>query len=58
MWRCGGAQNLGLRYLRDYQQLVKPSEPQTEFDDRNRLCCMKFYLTHSAINPRDIARHT
>jgi protein-ribulosamine 3-kinase len=58
MWRCDGAQNLGLRYLREYQQLVGPSEPKSEFDDRNRLYCMKFYLTHSAINPGDVARNT
>lgn len=58
MWRCDGAQNLGLRYLREYQQLVAPSEPKAEFDDRSRLYCMKFYLTHSAMNPNDIARVT
>lgn len=58
MWRCDGAQNLGLRYLREYQQLIGPSEPKAEFDDRNRLYCMKFLLTHSAINPGDIARPT
>lgn len=58
MWRCDGAQNLGLRYLREYQQLVGPSEPTAEFDDRSRLYCMKFLLTHSAINPGDIARST
>lgn len=58
MWRCDGAQNLGVRYLREYQHLIGPSEPKAEFDDRNRLYCMKFYLTHSAINPGDIARHT
>jgi len=58
MWRCDGQQNLGLEYLREYQRLVEPSSPKEEFDDRSRLYCMKFYLTHSSMNPGDIARST
>jgi protein-ribulosamine 3-kinase len=58
MWRCDGAQNLGVRYLREYQKVVGPAKPEAEFDDRNRLYCMKYYLTHSALNPGDIARQT
>ncbi|KAK0724629.1 Fructosamine/Ketosamine-3-kinase [Lasiosphaeris hirsuta] len=56
MWRRDGAKNLGLQYLREYQKLARPSKPEEEFDDRNRLYCMAFSLTHSALNPGDAER--
>jgi fructosamine-3-kinase len=56
MWRRYGVQNLGRPYLDEYKRIFPPAEPQGEFDDRNRLYCLKFDLNRSAGHPGDKAR--
>lgn len=56
MWRRYGIQNLGQEYLDEYKRIFPPSEPQDEFNDRNRLYSIKFDLNMSAGNPGETAR--
>lgn len=58
MWRRYGSQNLGQQYLDEYKQIFPPSEPQAEFDDRNRLYSIKFDLNASASTPSEKNRNT
>lgn len=48
IWRGNNAQNLGPTYLDEYKKVFPPSEPQDEFDDRNRLYSIKYDLNLSA----------
>jgi fructosamine-3-kinase len=48
MWHRYGVRNLGRPYLDEYKQRFPLSKPQEEFDDRNRLCSLKYDLNHSA----------
>lgn len=57
MWQRGGPLNLGQVYLDEYTRMFPPSEPQGDFDDRNRLYSLKFDLNTSAAIPGLEARH-
>lgn len=45
MWR-NGHYRFGKPYFRQYLNLMPPSEPVEQFDDRNRLYAMKYTLSH------------
>ena len=45
MWR-NGQYRFGKSYFRQYLNLILPSEPVEQFDDRNRLYAMKYTLSH------------
>jgi protein-ribulosamine 3-kinase len=41
----------GKAYFRQYLRNFPPSEPVEQWDDRNRLYCMKYHLSHSMAWP-------
>lgn len=56
-WRCSWAFHFKSPiYMRLYQQLVEPSEPAEEWDDRNRLYSLHPYFVDSAGHPGSISR--
>ena len=58
MWRCArhciNAKMFTQQYLRDFPA----SEPVEEWDDRNRIYCVKMNMIHSAHHKGDIVRQT
>lgn len=58
MWRCArhkiGSKKFKLQYLREFEM----SEPKDEWDDRNRLYCVKMNIIHSAHHPEANVRQT
>lgn len=56
MWRRTEPRYLGPRYVPEYLILRGPSEPASEFDDRNRLYCLHYRLNYSIGHPGDIER--
>jgi fructosamine-3-kinase len=59
MWRCERHKFSKLpEYKKHYLQIMGRSEPVDEFDDRNRLYCVKMNVIHSAHYPGCIERKT
>lgn len=57
IWRCFWTTYFtSPAYLEAYQQLVKPSEPAEEWDDRNRLYSIWIHIIQSAGHPGSQAR--
>jgi len=48
MWRCERHQINSREFLREYLKNSGVSEPEDQFDDRNRLYCAKMNIIHSA----------
>ena len=56
-WRCSWATYFKTpTYLQLYKELIKPSEPVEEWDDRNRLYSIHPYLNDSAGHPGSVSR--
>ncbi|KAJ5691112.1 Fructosamine kinase-domain-containing protein [Penicillium malachiteum] len=56
-WRCSWARQFRVPiYMELYQQHIKPSDPQNEWDDRNRLYSLHPYLNDSAGHPGSTSR--
>ena len=56
-WRCSWATYFKTpTYMQHYKDLVKPSEPVEEWDDRNRLYSIHPYLNDSAGHPGSVSR--
>ncbi|KAJ5713880.1 Fructosamine/Ketosamine-3-kinase [Penicillium malachiteum] len=56
-WRCSWARQFRVPiYMELYQRYIKPSDPQSEWDDRNRLYSLPPYLNDSAGHPGSISR--
>jgi len=58
MWRCERHKIKSREYKRQYLRNMAVSEPAEEFDDRNRLYCVKANVIHSAHHPGSIVRET
>ena len=58
MWRCARHRINSKVFFREYLRNVPPSEPADEWDDRNRLYCVKMNMIHSAHHKGDIVRET
>ena len=58
MWRCERHRIRAKVYKREYLRNVTISEPADEWDDRNRIYCVKMNLVHSAHHTNDIVRQT
>ncbi|KAL4963062.1 Fructosamine kinase-domain-containing protein [Aspergillus stella-maris] len=58
-WRCSWAYYFNLpAYQMYYRRYIQPSEPASEWDDRNRLYSMHIYLNDSAGHPGSLSRKT
>lgn len=57
-WRRYALENLGQPYLDEYKRIFPPSEPQYDFDDRNRLYSLKFDLNVAACERKERFRNT
>lgn len=56
-WRCTWTSHFASpAYMRHYQRLIEPSEPEEEWDDRNRLYSIHPYLTGSAGHKGSLSR--
>ena len=59
MWRCERHQiSKDRAYTEEYLKYFPPSEPTDQWDDRNRLYCVKMNIIHSAHHRCDPARQT
>ena len=58
MWRCVRHKINARAYTRQYLRTFPPSEPADEWDDRNRIYCVKMNMIHSAHHKGDIVRQT
>ena len=58
MWRCVRHKINAKVFTRQYLRTFPPSEPAEEWDDRNRLYCVKMNMVHSAHHKGDIVRQT
>ena len=58
MWRCVRHKINAKRFTRQYLRQVPISEPAEEWDDRNRIYCVKMNIIHSAHHKGDIVRQT
>ena len=58
MWRCARHRINSKVFFREYLRNVPPSEPAEEWDDRNRIYCVKMNMIHSAHHKGDIVRKT
>jgi protein-ribulosamine 3-kinase len=54
MWRCERHKIRSKVYKREYLRRVIVSEPADEWDDRNRIYCVKMNMIHSAHHPDSI----
>ncbi|KAL4798330.1 Fructosamine kinase-domain-containing protein [Aspergillus venezuelensis] len=58
-WRCSWASYFrSPAYQMYYQRYIRPSEPASEWDDRNRLYSLHIYLNDSAGHPGSPSRKT
>ena len=58
MWRCVRHKINAKAFTRQYLRAFPPSEPVDEWDDRNRIYCVKMNMIHSAHHKGDIVRQT
>ncbi|KAL9622223.1 MAG: hypothetical protein Q9160_003406 [Pyrenula sp. 1 TL-2023] len=58
MWRCTRHRINAKIFTRQYLREFPISEPAEEWDDRNRLYCVKMNVIHSAHHKGDIVRQT
>ncbi|RYN35641.1 hypothetical protein AA0113_g1281 [Alternaria arborescens] len=58
MWRCERRKIKSRKYKRQYLRNMTVSKPAEEFEDRNRLYCIKMNIIHSAHHPGSIVRET
>lgn len=58
MWRCERHKIRSRVYKREYFRLASLSEPVEEWDDRNRIYCVKMNMVHSAHHAGSIVRQT
>jgi protein-ribulosamine 3-kinase len=58
MWRCVRHRINAKIYTRQYLKEFPVSEPIEEWDDRNRLYCVKMNIIHSAHHKGDVVRDT
>jgi len=58
MWRCERHKIRAKVYTQQYQQNFTMSEPVEEWDDRNRIYCVKMNMVHSAHHPDSTVRKT
>ncbi|KAJ5740558.1 hypothetical protein N7493_000430 [Penicillium malachiteum] len=56
-WRCSWAHQFKVPlYLRFYHRHIQPSDPVSEWDDRNRLYSLHLYLNDSTGHPGSVSR--
>ncbi|KAL9121833.1 MAG: hypothetical protein Q9187_001608 [Circinaria calcarea] len=58
MWRCERHKLRSEVYKREYFRNTPVSEPADEWDDRNRIYCVKMNIVHSAQHAGSITRQT
>ena len=58
MWRCVRHQISSKIFTRQYFREYPVSEPVKEWDDRNRIYCVKMNIVHSAHHKGDVVRQT
>lgn len=58
-WRCEHHHYMRSKvFIRNYMRNFEPSEPADDFDDRNRLYSLKYYLNYSVGHPGSSTRDT
>lgn len=58
MWRCARHKINARMFTKQYLKFYPPSEPKEEWEDRNRIYCVKMNIVHSAHHKGDIVRQT
>ncbi|KAI9747256.1 MAG: hypothetical protein M4579_007497 [Chaenotheca gracillima] len=58
MWRCARHRINSKVFFNEYLRNVGPSDPIDEWDDRNRLYCVKMNMVHSGHHKGDLVRQT
>ena len=58
MWRCERHKLWSKVYKREYLRNITVSEPADEWDDRNRIYCVKMNMIHSAHHVGSMVRQT